>query len=444
MDRPAGRISRRSVVRAGLVLGASSLIGLKPAAAAGASGYPPYNPALKGEKAKLSFWLLPELASHPAYKQAIALFQRQYPGVSVNVTPIAKNDILTKLKIALAGDGAIPDLVSHHGYVLGAQGLAYESDALWSAWGAESTFLPSALRDVEWRLDKFGVPAVSNAVLTILHADMFARARVAIPTANTTFAEFTGAVTKVKKANNTKFGMILSADPATVTAVIHANDGVLFNTVQGRNVAALTDPRVVDAVRFYTELGWKLKLAPLPGSGPVNNAYLAQLFSARVAPAFFGTIADVALIQASGTASLSVAPLPGGTTGKTTGSVSDGASLVVVGGSRKPHAAFELAKWLTAEPPALGVARTLRLAPTVASYFKDPLFHGDRLSSTYFSVAQTATPIGLDAYTEAFDLYQDALHAAFGGRDAHQALSGIQGKCQSAMDKADAGVDADQ
>ena len=281
-------------------------------------------------------------------------------------------------------------------------------------------------------------------MLTLFHADMFARAGVAPPTVHTTFAEFTDAVTKVRKATRSRYGTILSADPATVTAVIHANGGVLFNTVQGRNVAALTDARVVDAVRFYTELGWKLKLAPLPGAGPVNRAYLAQLFSARVAPAFFGTIADVALIQASGIASLAVAPLPGGTTGKTTGSVSDGAGLVVVGTTRKPHAAFELAKWLTAEPPALGVARTLRLAPTVASYFKDPLFHGDRLSSTYFAVAQTATPIGLDAYTEAFDLYQDALRAAFGGQDAHQAMSAIQNRCQTAMDKADAGVDADQ
>ncbi len=71
---------------------------------------------------------------------------------------------------------------------------------------------------------------------------------------------------------------------------------------------------------------------------PVNVNVISRptSFSAcRVAPAFFGTIADVALIQASGNnVSLAVAPLPGGTTGKTTGSVSDGASLVVVGGTR--------------------------------------------------------------------------------------------------------------
>ncbi|MGH2390825.1 MAG: hypothetical protein ACRDIE_21705, partial [Chloroflexota bacterium] len=66
------------------------------------------------------------------------------------------------------------------------------------------------------------------------------------------------------------------------------------------------------------------------------------------------------------------------------------------------------------------------------------------LSGTYFFVAQTATPIGLDAYTEAFALYRDAIRAAFGGQDAHQALSAIQARCQTAMDKADAGVDADQ
>ncbi len=141
---------------------------------------------------------------------------------------------------------------------------------LWSAWGAESTFLTSALRDVEWRLDKFGVPAVSNAVLTIAPCRHVSPGRVvALPTASTTFAEFTAVVTKAGKAERapSAYGTILSADPATVTALIHANGGVLFNTVQGRNVAALTDSRVVDAVCFYTELGWKLKLAPLPGNG---------------------------------------------------------------------------------------------------------------------------------------------------------------------------------
>ncbi|MGH2344155.1 MAG: hypothetical protein ACRDG4_02940, partial [Chloroflexota bacterium] len=240
------RISRGTLVRAGLALGAANLAGLRAgneAFAAANPGYPAYNPALKGEHATLSVWLLPELASHPAYRQAISLFQHQYPGVSVHVTPIAKDDILTRLKIAMAGDGAVPDLVSQHGYVLGAQGLAYESDALWAAWGAEATFLPAALRDVEWRLDKFGVPAVTNAVLTIAHAAMFAHAGVPLPTAHTTFGQFTEAIARVRTANGSRYGTILSADPATVTAIIHANGGALFHTVQGRNVAALTDPR---------------------------------------------------------------------------------------------------------------------------------------------------------------------------------------------------------
>ncbi len=65
----------------------------------------------------------------------------------------------------------------------------------------------------------------------------------------------------------------------------------------------------------------------------------------------------------------------------------------------------------------------------------------------YFSVAQTGRRrLGWTRIrSKAFDLYLDGLCAPpSGGQDAHQALSGIQGKCQSAMDKADAGVDADQ
>lgn len=55
-------------------------------------GYPPRNPQVAGEKATLAVWLTPELAAHPAYKTAISLFQRAYPGLRVAVTPVAKSN----------------------------------------------------------------------------------------------------------------------------------------------------------------------------------------------------------------------------------------------------------------------------------------------------------------------------------------------------------------
>ncbi len=145
--------SRRQLLNAGVAGGAAlALAGVVDRASlAGAAlmgGYPPRNPQVAGEKATLAVWLTPELAAHPAYKTAISLFQRAYPGLRVAVTPVAKSDIPARLKVAIAGGGA-PDLVSHHAYIFGAQGLAHESDALWYAWGQEAAFLPGAMRDVQ-------------------------------------------------------------------------------------------------------------------------------------------------------------------------------------------------------------------------------------------------------------------------------------------------------
>jgi len=441
--------SRRHLLQAALAGGTalaltdfSDRAGLAGAAGLMA-GYPPRTPQLTGEKANLAVWLTPELAGHPAYKAAIGLFQRAYPGLKVMVTPVAKSDIPARLKVAIAGGGA-PDLVSHHAYIFGAQGLAHESDALWYAWGQEAAFLPGAMRDVQWRNDKFGVPLVGNAILTLLNAEMFARAGFPLPTGATTFGQFTTLIETVKRHAGSPYALLLSADGATATAVIHANGARLMQTVAGRNIARLSDPRVAQALRFYTELGWKQRLAPLPPSGPTNRLYLAQLFAARRAPAFFGTMADLALIQAAAPdLRVAVAPLPGGATGHTAGSVSDGLSLFVPAPSHRPHAAFELAKWLVAEPPALAVARTLRLAPTVTRYYEDAYFHHDALSRTYFTAARTAIPIGLDAYAEAYDLYLGALRAAFGGQDVARALAGVQARVQAAMDRSDAGIEGD-
>ena len=441
--------SRRQVLQAG-VAGATALAlaGFGDRASrAGAAGpvasYPPRNPQVAGEKANLAVWLTPELASHPSYKTAISLFQRAYPGLKVAVTPVSKSDIPARLKVAIAGGGA-PDLVSHHAYIFGAQGLAHESDALWYAWGQEASFLPGAMRDVQWRNDKFGVPLVGNAILTLLNAEMFARAGAPLPTGATTFGQFTTLVEKVKRHAGSPYALLLSADGATATAVVHANGARLMQTVAGRNIARLSDPRVAQGLRFYTELGWKQRLAPLPPSGPTNRLYLAQQFAARRAPAFFGTMADLALIEAAAPdVRVALAPLPGGVTGHTAGSVSDGLSLFVPAPSHRPHAAFELAKWLVAPPPALAVARTLRLAPTVARYYEDAYFHHDAPSRAYFTAAQTAWPIGLDAYAEAYDLYLGALRAAFGGQDVTRALAGAQERVQAAMDRSDAGIEGD-
>lgn len=459
---PADRslpLSRRSLLARGAVGAAAVTLSddlLTAAHRADAAdpfaGWPASNPAVINERANLNVWLTPELADHPAYKAAISLFRRKYVHVAISVTPVAKDDIPTRLKIAVAsgGNSVVPDLVSHHAYAFGAQGLAQECDFLWAAWGEQGAFLDSALADVTWRLNKFGIPMVGNAVLTILNADMFRRARVALPTARTSFGQFTEAVAAVKRANSTPYAMILSGDPATATAVIHANGGALLRTelVSGRNLQLLTDRSVIDAIRFYTELGWRRRLAPIPSSGSSNRLYLAQLFATRRAPAFFGTLSDLTLIASvDSSLRLAVAPLPGGTSGRTTGSVNDGASLVVVADplfpQRHPHAAFELAKWLVARTPALAVAETLRLAPTVSSYYSDPYFHRDALTQTYFEVARTATPIGLDAYPVAFDLYKAALRACFGGADATRELQSVAGPVQAAMDRADAGLDSD-
>ncbi|HWE61088.1 MAG TPA: extracellular solute-binding protein [Chloroflexota bacterium] len=449
-------LTRRSLLARGALGGAALLLGdgaLEQSSAAGDpfAAYPALNPAVINEHAHLNVWLAPELANHPAYRTAIGIFQRKYAHISVSVTPVAIGDIPTRLKIAVASssNSVIPDLVSYHGYALGAQGLAQECDFLWAAWGQESAFLPAAMADVTWRLNKFGIPLVGNAVVTILNADLFERAHVSLPGAGTSFAQFTNAVSAVKRATGTPYGMILSGDPAIVTAVVHANGGSLLETqaISGRNLQLLSDSKVVDAVRFFTELGWRLHLAPIPPMVS-NPLYTVQLFANRRAPAFFGTLSDLALInQLDNKLRVTVAPLPGGTTGRTSGSVNDGYSLVVVADplfpQRHPHAAFELAKWLVARPPAIAVAESLHYAPTVTSYYNDPFFHRDANTAAYFAAARDAQPIALDAYPNAFDLYTQALRACFAGGDAARQLRAVAGQAQSFMDKADAGLDAD-
>ncbi len=410
---------------------------------AAAPGFPAVNPDIAGEKAVLDVWLSLDLAGEPAYHAAIDAFQRTYRGLTVRLTPVVFADVPDKLKIAAQG-GRVPDLVSHHAYILGAQGLAKESDLLWSDWGQERSFLPGAMDDVYWRGDKYGVPLGLTTTFVIYNRDMFARARIPVPDDRTTFDGLTRALTRVKAANRLRWAVALSRGGDIAAAVVHANGGELMRLVHSHNKAQLTAPAAVEALRWYTELGWKQRLGAVPPRSAAASDYPRTLFIAGQVSLFFGSSQDLALIgRAAPLLRVGTAQMPAGMRGRTHGSVLGGVSLFVPQGSRRSHAAFELAKWLVADPVALPTARSLGLAPVLRAQYQDPYFSRASLLAPYFRQVQTARPTGLDAYAEGYRLFLSALNGALDGAEMASLLPATQRQVQAAMDRADAGIDAD-
>lgn len=114
-------LTRARVLRCAASGVAAGLVGMPWSAAlarvSAAPGFPAMNPDIAGEKAVLDVWLSLDLAGEPAYHAAIDAFQRTYRGLTVRLTPVVFADVPDKLKIAAQG-GRVPDLVSHHAYLL--------------------------------------------------------------------------------------------------------------------------------------------------------------------------------------------------------------------------------------------------------------------------------------------------------------------------------------
>jgi len=200
----------------------------------------------------------------------------------------------------------------------------------------------------------------------------------------------------------------------------------------------------VEALRWYTELGWKNKLGAVAPPAAAAGDYPRTLFIAGQAALFLGSSADLALIaKAAPQLRAATAQMPAGMRGTTRGSVLGGTSLFVPQASRRSHAAFELAKWFVAAPVALPVARNLGLAPVLRAQYEDPYFRRSSPPAAYFRQVQTARPISLDAYAEGYTLFLSAFNDALDGGSAAQLLARAQGTVQAAMAKADAGIDAD-
>jgi ABC-type glycerol-3-phosphate transport system substrate-binding protein len=300
------------------------------------------------------------------------------------------------------------------------------------------------MEDVYWRGDKYGMPLGITTLFTIYNADMFARAGVHPPDDRTTFASLRHDLARVKAANRLASALALSRGGDVAAAMVFANGGDMIRLVGSHNRAEIAGAPAVEALRWYTGLGWQDRLGFVPPRSANARDYPRTLFIAGQVALFFGSSQDLALIQkAAPHLRLGTAQLPAGMRGTTRGSVLGGTSLFVPQGSRHTHGAFELAKWLVSAPVALPVAHDLGLAPVIRAQYDDPFFRRDPLLAAYFRQVQTARPIGLDAYPEAYQLFLTAYNAALDGADAGAALRRAQGPIQAAMARADANIDAD-
>jgi ABC-type glycerol-3-phosphate transport system substrate-binding protein len=379
------------------------------------AGAPPRNATIAGMPIILRIWMAADYATQPPILDLVADFQGAYPNVKIELTSFSWEDMPSKVRLAIS-QGNPPDLAHQHPFVMGAQGMAEPLDDLWRQWGAEAQFMPGAMDDVIWQGVRYGVPLDINALFMIYNKPAFARAGLAAPGPSYTFAQLRSDLEKLATPDHTRYGMALSASGWDMYGLVRSNGGELSDEHSGKLVPTLDDPRVVETVRFFAEVG-RDQLGTLPPLQPRQSDHPVALFGQRKVALFFSGPWDIARLKQEAPpdvfAEVGTALLPVARPGATSASVQGGGGLFVPKGAAHREAAFEFMKWAVSDHYALRLAREMGRYPVRAALYNDPYFKSEPLLAPFLEQLKNARPYRLEAYADIHRIWQDAIHAAF-------------------------------
>lgn len=377
-------------------------------AAAWPENVPPRNPAIATDRITLKVWLAADYIDTPPIRTLIADFQKAYP----NITIETRNDIIwenmnAEVELAISR-GDPPDIAHQHAFALGAQGLAEQVDDLWQAWNAESEFMPGAMEDVIWKGHYYGVPLDINALFTIYNKRLIRQARLPEPSDQWTFDDLQVMAPRLTKPDGSQYALALTSSGWSMAGLVFADGGDLLTERDGKIMATVNDPSVVQMLKLQRWLGLEKQAGTLPPPIVRQSDHPVTLFGTGKIAMFFSGPWDLARLRTEWPnimQDVGTAPLPRGKNANAGGSVQGGGSLFIPRGAKNREAAFEFMKWAVAEPYAMRMALELGRYPVKTRFYDNPEFQQDPLLTPFFEQLKRARPYKLEAYRLANDTW---------------------------------------
>lgn len=410
--------------RAGPALVALALV----AACAGGAAEQPEERAKGAVTTVLQVLLADDWAKVDAVIDAIRTFERDHPGVRVQMTGAQFSHIPD---MALTGGraGDPVDVAHWHAFAAGARGLAEPLDDLWQGRLSADEFFPGAVDDVTWAGTRYGVPLDTNVLLLMANPRLLNERKVKLPEGAYTFAEVERIARAVTSGGGDLRGIALPSSTWVAYGWIRANGGEIVE-VDGTDVRFTLDaPQVVEALGFLGHLTHEgLAFPPVIASSSEDAFSLFQ--AGRTALHLSGIWDVVASGEEEAGVGTVMLPLPRGARGNTRGTVLGGSSLYVPRGSPNRELAFEFMLHLASDRYALRLAEEEGRLPTRPRTFE--AFVAQRpVFATALEQLRLAAVMRLIAFPEAQAAFDKAVEDIFTGRvDAAVALARAQQAAQ--------------
>jgi multiple sugar transport system substrate-binding protein len=246
-------------------------------------------------------------------QEDIQRFEKEHPGVKVNLVNIPWSDIFTKWQTGIQS-GNLPDASiasAAYGVTFNAQGALEPMDDVIKDMGGESVFAPSAKSFVEMCKQNgsfIDLPYVHNSVVLWYNRDLLKKTGMPVPQ---TWDELRAAAQALTKDG--VFGILMTSSKSYVTqhtfySLMLSNGADIFDRETGQKVV-FDSPETVETLKFYKELA---QYSP-PGAGGYDRPEAqAAMTTGKIAMFIYGSWLGGALNEAGPEvlAQFGVAPVP--------------------------------------------------------------------------------------------------------------------------------------
>jgi multiple sugar transport system substrate-binding protein len=240
-------------------------------------------------------------------------FEKEHPGIKVNLVNIPWSDIFTKWQTGIQS-GNVPDASfasAAFGATLNAQGALEPVDDVINEMGGESAFAPSAKSFVELCKQNgsfYDLPYVHNCVVLWYKKDLLQKAGLSVPQ---TWEELLAAAKALTKEG--VYGILMTSSKSYVTqhtfySLMLSNGADIVDRETGQKVL-FDSPATVETLKYYNELA---QYSP-PGAGGYDRPEAqAAMTTGKIAMFIYGSWLGGALTEAGPEvlAQFGAAPVP--------------------------------------------------------------------------------------------------------------------------------------
>lgn len=319
--------------------------------------------------AELTFWDTSDATNEaPAYKDAIAEFNKTYPNVKINFQSVPFSEAQNKFKTAAAAKSGAPDILrAEVAWVpeFASLGYLYELDDT-ELVADSADFLPAAVASTKFNGKTYGVPQVTDSLGLMYNKKLLADA--GITKAPATWDELKTAAAEVK-AKTGKDGLYLNPAGYYLLPFIYGEGGDLLDADAKKIV--VNGPEAVAGVKTAQDLV-KAEGSVRPPASDAYTAMMKAFTAGDVAMIIQGPWETANVAKASGfggAENLGVAPVPAGS--KRAGAPIGGHDYVVWSGmdASKAAAATAFIKHMTSAKTQAQISDAIGVLPTRKSAY---------------------------------------------------------------------------